>query len=212
MGALVGMSALAKMISIFTTRKMVGAAAEIHNSNHRLMKLVKAKFEHANLMSDRVQNVEAFVDKFVYEYKVLGVRLYMWPVISKRIFWCVGIVGVFSCLKSYQIQEMGELTISYIRWTGIALLISLVLAFFSDENVRVNATKNYMVEYLANVCAHRYIRKQEEEVEETQEVQEEVVAEVLQEEEEEILQMEDEAYKKSEQERRIRAILEEFFA
>ena len=84
MGVLLGVSLLAKLITTFTIRKMVKEAAEIQKSNHKLMKLVKAKFEHASMVSDRVQNVEAFVDKYLYEYKVCGIRLHSWQNVPKR--------------------------------------------------------------------------------------------------------------------------------
>ena len=204
-GAMVGIGAWAKLVSIFTTRKLVRAAGEIHNSNHRLMKLIKAKFEHANLMSDRVQNVEAFVNKFVYEYKVLGIRLYTWPLIPRRTFWGTLLLGAFICLESYRMEGLGNVTASHIQWTSICLVANFVFAFLFDESARVNASKNYMVEYLANVCAHRYARK-------TEEVEvEEVVPEVIVE-ECPVSEIEEETYKKSEQEKRIRAILEEFLA
>ena len=41
MGAFLGVSLLAKMISIVTARRLVREARELHNSNHRLMKLTK---------------------------------------------------------------------------------------------------------------------------------------------------------------------------
>ena len=49
MGALFGLGILAKLVSVFTARRLVREAKDIHNSNHRLMKLVKAKFEHASM-------------------------------------------------------------------------------------------------------------------------------------------------------------------
>ena len=207
-GALVGISAWTKMVSILTTRKMVRAAEEIHSSNHRLMKLIKAKFEHANLVSDRVQNVEAFVNKYVYEYKVFGMRLHTWQAIPKRIFWIIALMGVLMCFESYQLFGMKEVTLQTIQWTSICLVVNFMLAFLFDENTSINASKNYMVEYLANVCAHRYAKK----VEEVEEVEEEPVPEVVEEEVCLAQEIEEESYKKSEQEKRIRAILEEFLA
>lgn len=211
-GALLGISAWTKMVSIFTTRKMVRAAGKIHNSNHRLMKLIKSKFEHANLVSDRVQNVEAFVNKFVYEYTVFGIRLHTWQVIPKRMFWCILLVGVFVCFESYKLIGMGKVTIQTIQWTSLCLVVNFLLAFLFDESTSINASKNYIVEYLSNVCAHRYAKKLEEIEEPEEELPEEPVAEAIEEELCLVQELEEEAYKKSEQEKRIRAILEEFLA
>ena len=227
MGVLLALGVLAKLISSFTVRKMVKAAGEIHKSNHKLMKLVKAKFEHASMISDKVQNVEAFVDKYIYEYKVFGIRLHTWGAIPKHVLWLIGILGVFAIFESYRMEGFGDLMMKYGQWTGLFVMFLFLLSFIAEEKSRLLATKNYMVEYLENVCIHRYA-KMNKAVEATDNPgAEEVPQDVLQEEsdapeiqeadisEEMELQaakqMEEEK-RKEEQEMRIRAILQEFLA
>lgn len=213
MGILMLLGVIAKIISHFTVRRMVKEAAEIQKSNHRLMKLVKAKFEHASMVSDKVQNVKAFVDKYIYEYRVLGVRLEGWRIFPKKVLWMIGILGTFAIFESYRMGGVSELMLQYVQWTGIFVLFLLLLGFLADENSRLAAAKNYMVEYLENVCIHRYAKmnqpKQAEEIAETEEP--EIVEE---QQEEEIAKAEpvEEEQKRNEQEMRIRAILEEFLA
>ena len=213
MGILMVLGIVAKLVSHFTVRRMVKAAGEIQKSNHRLMRLVKAKFEHASMISDKVQNVEAFVDKYIYEYKVFGVRLGGWRAFPKKVLWIIGILGVFAIFESFRMGGASDLMLKYVQWTGIFVLFLLLLGFVAEENSRLDATKNYMVEYLENVCIHRYAKMNHatEEVEETveknaeeEEKIEEVVAEPVDTSEDE--------QKKNEQEMRIRAILEEFLA
>jgi hypothetical protein len=213
MGILMVLGIVAKLVSHVTVRRMVKAAGEIQKSNHRLMKLVKAKFEHASMISDKVQNVEAFVDKYIYEYKVFGVRLGGWRAFPKKVLWIIGILGIFAIFESFRMGGASDLMLKYVQWTGIFVLFLLLLGFVAEENSRLDATKNYMVEYLENVCIHRYAKMNHatEEVEETveknaeeEEKIEEVVAEPVDTSEDE--------QKKNEQEMRIRAILEEFLA
>lgn len=64
-----------------------GAEAEGWESLHPLMKLVRAKFEHACMVSDKVQNIRAFVDKYMYEYKVLWIKLHSWRQMEKAAAW-----------------------------------------------------------------------------------------------------------------------------
>lgn len=213
MGILMALGIVAKLVSHFTVRRMVKAAAEIHKSNHRLMKLVKAKFEHASMISDKVQNVEAFVDKYIYEYKVLGIRLVAWRSFTKKVLWLISILGVFGIFESYRIGGMSDLTLQYVQWTGIYILFLLLLGFVAEETSRLEAVKNYMVEYLENVCIHRYAKKNQA-VQEV-EIEEEEIVEEPQEDftkEAELIEEVQEEEKKNEQEMRIRAILEEFLA
>lgn len=243
MGSLLGLSLLAKLISTITVRKMVKEAAEIQKSNHRLMKLIKAKFEHASLVSDRVQNVGAFVDKYIYEYRVLGIRLNTWRGIPKKVLLLLLILGVFSVCESIRMNGLAESSMKYIQWTTIFVLLLLLVQIVSGENVRLQAARNYMVEYLENVCIHRYAKRHNMTVEEPLE---EIQSETVQEEtsieettteatadtmheavtEQEEIQKEEsieevklhiapkmsEEEERSQQEMRIRAILEEFLA
>lgn len=159
MGALLGISLVAKLMSTITVRKMVKEAAEIQKSNHKLMKLIKAKFEHASLVSDRVQNVGAFVDKYIYEYKVFGIRLNTWRGIPKKALLLILILGVFSVCESIRTNGFAETTVSYIQWTSIFILLLALVQFVSGENMRLQGARNYMVEYLENVCIHRYAKR-----------------------------------------------------
>lgn len=222
MGILLGMSLLAKLISTITVRKMVKEAAEIQKSNHRLMKLIKAKFEHASLVSDRVQNVSAFVEKYIYEYRVFGMRLNTWRGIPKKGLLLLLILGVFAICESIRMNGISESSIEYIQWTSIFILLLLLVQFVSGENVRLQAARNYIVEYLENVCVHRYAKQHnvtvEELVEEPQsenapaEINEqETVTDTLVEAETEKGEIQEEE-ERSQQEMRIRAILEEFLA
>ena len=224
MGVLLGISLLAKLISAFTIRKMVKEAAKIQKSDHKLMKLIKAKFEHASMVSDRVQNVGAFVDKYLYEYKICGIRLHTWQNIPKRGFFIIVILGVFTVCESFRVEGMTMTTAGYIQWTGIFLLLLLLIHFVSGEKTQLEAARNYMVDYLENVCVHRYAKQhqmaEEESTETVQEsnLQEESETEKVQATADEVKMEEQvappisEEEKRSQQEMRIRAILEEFLA
>ena len=231
MGMLLGISLLAKLISAFTIRKMVKEAAEIQKSNHKLMKLVKAKFEHASMVSNRVQNVGAFVDKYLYEYKVCGIRLNTWRSIPKKGFLMILILGVFAICEGIRKNGLVDATVEYIQWTGIFLLFLLLIQLVSGEKAQLQAARNYMVEYLENVCVHRYAKRHgvnpemsEEQIQtetmqaeiEQEEMQGDAVTETANEQEsqkvEPIAEKNSDEYERSQQEMRIRAILEEFLA
>ena len=208
---------IAKLIGGFTARRMVRAAGQIHKSNHKLIRLVKAKYEHATMVSDKVQNVEAFVDKYIYEYRVFGLRLNTWSNLPKKVLLFVLLLGLFGIFESYRLEAFGTMTLGYLRWTVVFSVLLVMLYFVAGENEQLDATKNYIVEYLENVCAHRY-EKVSRTVEEgkTEDLQEEEPA--GEETEETVAAMipsledETEEQKEKDREMRIRAILQEFLA
>ena len=71
MGILTAVGIMSKLIVNVALKRLVRAAGNMNKSNHPLMRLVRAKFEHASMVSDKVENVRVFVDKYLYEYKVL---------------------------------------------------------------------------------------------------------------------------------------------
>ena len=74
------------------------------------------------------------------------------------------------------------------------------------------AAKNYMVDYLENVCVSRYMKKHRAEEAEQEKVEEPVEEEEAKQQEEREETVKEEEKRKTEQEMRIRAILEEFLA
>ena len=95
MGIFVATGVISKIIVSITLKKLVKAASDMSKSSHSLMRLVRAKFEHACMVSDKVQNVEVFAQKFLYEHKVLGMRIHRLQRIETGSAWLCLITGAF---------------------------------------------------------------------------------------------------------------------
>ena len=217
MGILMTIGVLTKLISYITVKKLVKAASEIQKSNHKFMKLIKAKFEHACMVSDKVQNVNAFVQKYLYEYKVFGVRLDAWIELQKKIIWFVVVLGLFGTANVYRVQGFGEQAFRYGAVTVACGVFLFSIHILGNENAKKEAAKNYMVDYLENVCLNRYQKANQLAAEAREEVVEEAPASEQVEVEEAISQTEllkeaENTKEREEQQMRIRAILEEFLA
>ena len=158
MGAMMLVGIFAKVVSHLTIRKMAKAASEIPSSNHKLMKLVKSKFEHASMVSDKVQNVEVFVKKYLYEYRVLGKRLEEWQRLQMRMIFLLSAVGALGVILSLRETGASEYTMQHFSFAGVFIVLMLVVHTWSDEEAKLRATENYMVDYLENVCVRRYER------------------------------------------------------
>ena len=165
---LMGMSAFAGAVSKVvvgrTLRKLVAAAESMGKSNHPLMRLVRAKFEHTCMISEKVENVGVFVDKYLYEYRVGGVRLHAWRRLQMAGAGLCLILGVVGAIISYRIKGATEQT-AMIGGTGVALaLIVFLVHMLTDEEYRLEAVRNYMVDYLENIYQHRYEKTYKKEV------------------------------------------------
>ena len=150
---------LAKIINQMTLYRLVRAAGNMPKSTHRLIKLVRAKYEHACMIHDSVENIDAFVEKYIYEYRGFLFRIHTWRQIEVLSVWFAGILAALGASVNYLSLGLTETVYQYIA-AGIAEMVLLsVIMRLSDEPYKINAVKMYMVDYLENICAIR-LRKQ----------------------------------------------------
>ena len=150
---------LAKIINQLTLYRLVRAAGNMPKSTHRLIKLVRAKYEHACMIHDSVENIDAFVEKYIYEYRGFLFRIHTWRQIEILTVWFAGILAALGASANYLSLGLAETVYQYIA-AGIAEMVLLsVIMRLSDEPYKINAVRMYMVDYLENICAVR-LRKQ----------------------------------------------------
>ena len=148
--------ALAKLVSRTTVNRLVKASAGMQKSTHKLMKLVRAKYEHACMAHNTVDNTQAFVEKFIYEYRTLGLRLHTWQQLEKESLWFTAILALLGAAAHYNAHGAGEMVYRY-AMTGVAEVILLATFFqMSDERYKIGIVQVYMIDYLENVHAHRF--------------------------------------------------------
>lgn len=156
MGTLAAGGVISKCIVNVTLKRLVRAAGNMNKSSHPFMRLVRAKFEHASMISDKVENVKVFVDKYLYEYKVFGVRLHGFRRMETLSAGLCLIVGAAGAGLMYRENGLNDMV-----WkaggagAGLAVLVYL-FHLVTDEKYQLDAIRNYMVDYLENVCQHRY--------------------------------------------------------
>ena len=164
MGILTAVGIASKCVASTSLKRMARAAGNMGKSTHPLMRLVRAKFEHACMVSERVENVRVFVDKYLYEYKVAGVKLHTWRRLEKVTAGLCLLLGLLGAVAWYSAGGMSEMVLrTGAAGVGLAVLIYLVHVS-TDEDYRLEAAGNYMVDYLENVCLHRYEKAYQKEI------------------------------------------------
>jgi len=146
---------LAKAVNQITLRRLVRAAGNMPKSTHKLIKLVRAKYEHALMLHDRVENAEAFVEKYIYEYRGFLLRIHTWRQLELQSIWFSGILAAFGGIVWYMENGFCEQVYRYISLGAAEMVLLFVVSQLSDEQYKIEAAKNYMVDYLENVCAMR---------------------------------------------------------
>ena len=163
LGAAAGV--VSKCIVNVSLKRLVRGAGNMGKSTHPFMRLVRAKFEHACMVSEKVENVEAFVDKYLYEYRVAGLKLHSiqrMEVTAVGICMAAGILGGFLEYTGNGMNDEVLTTGAFGIGAGILLYL---LHLTTDEKYSVSVLRNYMVDYLENVCLHRYEKAYQKETE-----------------------------------------------
>lgn len=160
MGVVVGLNFIGKLIRSIAMRRLVRAAGRMGKSTHKLMKLVKAKFEHTYMLSNGVDNIPAFVDKYLHEYKILGFRLQNWRSFEKQTIWLCGILAILGGAAGYYYGGMEEMTFRYLAVGTVVVLVLFLSYISSDEKYYIRMARIYMIDYLQNICGPRYERQQ----------------------------------------------------
>lgn len=164
MGIAAAVGVISKIIAAVSLKRLVRASGNMNKSSHPLIRLVKAKFEHACMVSDRVQNVEVFVEKYLYEYRAGGLRLHTWRRLEKAGVWLCFLFGLAGAVSWYAARGMGDQVLQYAAAGAGGAILIFLFQLTSDEKYQLGAIRNYMVDYLENVCAHRYEKAQADRV------------------------------------------------
>ena len=155
MGVFVATGVVSKLVVSITLKKLVKAASDMSKSSHSLMRLVRAKFEHACMVSDKVQNVEVFAQKYLYEYRVCGMRLHKLQRMETGSAWMCLLTGAFGAFAGYQVYGMSEAVFRTGATGAVEAILLFLLHRTTDEKYQLESVKTYMVDYLEIVCAHR---------------------------------------------------------
>lgn len=166
LGVFAGAGILSKCLVNATLARLVRASGNMSKSTHPLMRLMRAKFEHACMVSETVENVEVFVDKYLYGYKVFGIRLHSIRRMEKASALMCIVTGLFGAFSTYSVYGMNDLVLQMgAIGAGLGILV-YVFHLTTDEDYRMKMARNYMVDYLQNVCLRRYERAYQRELEE----------------------------------------------
>lgn len=166
MAAMGILGVIAKLVNQVTLNRLIRAAGTMSKSTHRLIKLVKAKYEHACMVHDTVENTDAFVEKYIYEYRGFLFKIHTWRQIEILTVWFSGILALLGASADYLYYGAVESVYQYIAVGAAEMILLEVIRRMSDEPYKIHGVKMYMIDYLDNTCAVRQRRQRVTEKEE----------------------------------------------
>lgn len=122
----------------------------ILSSKNKLIKQMKLKFENCYKLNLGVNNVNIFVDKYMYKHKIGAINMYQLNRIPIVVGWLTASVGVFSgiiCYVENYSVKMGSLYEIY----GIGSIVILKLAdLILDTQYKKNVVYTNLIDFFEN--------------------------------------------------------------
>lgn len=146
---------LNRMIVAGGYRRLLRQAEDMANSSHPLMKILKRKFDTCYELRLGVNNVDTFVDKYVYKHKILGIYLYTWENLCGQSFVLIMLISIsFGTLAVG--YDCGKTAILSTLLTGIgACIVLFLLDSICNFSVKRDVLKVHIIDYLENICKPR---------------------------------------------------------
>lgn len=150
-----GLGILVKGMVAFIYGSLIRASYHMGNSQNKLMKLIRLKFETCYKIKIGVNNVDTFVDKYVYRHRFCGILLYTWENLSGQfLILCLLSGSVASVLGlAYECGRREILSTFFAGLFTSALLISF--DYLINLYIKRRVLKTNIKEYLENFLKAR---------------------------------------------------------
>lgn len=150
MAGLCGLGIIIKVMVSTTYKRLIKASDNMGTTKNKLMKLMKMKFEACYKLKIGVNNVDSFVDKYVYKHKICGIHLYTWENISGQLLILCLLTGTIGLVLGLA-YDCGKNNILFTFFSGV-FSSSLLIAVESFINISAkrNIIKVNITDYLDN--------------------------------------------------------------
>lgn len=157
---------LDKLFAAAVLSRMIKESENLGTAGSNLLKQIKLKYESCYRLNLQINNVPAFINKYIYNYKVLGISLRGLNSLGDICFLLCALLGMVSGLTMYIYTFTFEKTAFYAA-------LSLILAFCGfiwsrlmninekSESLTVNI-QDYLENSLENKLRSEALKSQEE--------------------------------------------------
>lgn len=140
--AICGLSIILKAAIAFRYGHLIKEADDMGNSNNKFLKKIKHRFSKEYDNSYSVNNVGVFVDKYMYQMKIMGFKPSVWEGFGTFILVLCLLLGSLGALWSYENGTERDVTIYIIAAVvsagALVLIDSLINTQRRREHLHVN--------------------------------------------------------------------------
>ncbi len=150
-----GVGLFIKFVLSMKYRLLIRASKRMGTSRNRLMRVLRLKFETCYKLNIGVNNVDTFVDKYVYRYKFCGFLLYTWETISGEIMIISVLAGSAFSVLGLLVESPKEDYLSTFIAGVLGALVLISYDHFINLNIKRKVLKVNIKDYLENFLKSR---------------------------------------------------------
>lgn len=160
---LLGLGALGILVNFILAIiyfRLIKASYSVATAKNKFMKALKTQFEACYKLNIGVNNVENFVDKYIYKYKFCGIRLNSWTSLNKQLIAISIGTSIITAILGY-IYNCNKKDILLTVSVGIiSSCILIVLEIHFDLSMKKKLIAINLKEYFENYLKTRLEQEQ----------------------------------------------------
>ncbi|MDO5520558.1 MAG: hypothetical protein Q4G58_08715 [bacterium] len=143
---------LMKCLISLKYRTLIRASKRMGTSKNKLMRVLRLKFETCYKIKLGVNNVDTFVDKYVYRHRLCGIKLYTWETISGEfVILCSLVASIFALLGVFydcgRNQILSTLAVGILS-SAVLIAVDFVINLRMKRLVLRTNIKDYLENFL----------------------------------------------------------------
>ncbi|MDO5292606.1 MAG: hypothetical protein Q4F05_07640 [bacterium] len=143
---------LMKCLISLKYRTLIRASKRMGTSKNKLMRVLRLKFETCYKIKLGVNNVDTFVDKYVYRHRFCGIKLYTWETISGEfVILCTLVASIFALLGVFydcgRNQILSTLAVGVLS-SAVLVAVDFVINLRMKRLVLRTNIKDYLENFL----------------------------------------------------------------
>lgn len=148
------LAVLFKVIESFIYIGLLKQAENIPNSKNKLIKQMKLKYENCYKLNLGVNNVNAFVDKYMHKHKVCGISMHSFVRLPLMIMLFNAILGVASGVLCYMMGLSDRVGALYEIYGAASVGLILLSGILLDTGYKRRLVRISLVEFFDNSFAN----------------------------------------------------------
>lgn len=141
---------LSKLVLDIGYHRLLKESERIGSSENKLMKTIRLKFETCYKIKIGVNNVDIFVDKYVYNYKICGISLYTWENLCGQLITLCALIALGGGLGAYLTKCGENIVLSTLLAGAIAAVLLIAFEYLLNLPGKRTLLRVNMKDYLEN--------------------------------------------------------------